>query len=82
MSGRMQRTNEERRFLHDGEGAVVGVRFWLRHSVELLLWAENNTRQCLIFAATELTYADVCGGILFWLLLFWGIFYTRNNCGY
>lgn len=24
MSGRMQRTNEEREFLHDGEGALVG----------------------------------------------------------
>ena len=82
MSGRMQRTNEERRFLHDSEGALVGIRLWLRHYVELLLGAETNTRQRLIFAGTELTYADVSGGILFWLLLFWGIFYTRKTCGY
>lgn len=68
MSSRRQRTKEERQFLQDGEGAVVDVTLRHRHSAEPLLWAETSTRQRLIFAGTELTYVDVHGSILFWLL--------------
>ena len=82
MLGRMQRTNKERPFLQDGEGAIVGVGPWLRHSVELLLCTQTNTRQRLVFAGTELTYVDGCGGILYWLLLSWDMFYTRGTCGF
>lgn len=35
--GRMQRTNKGGQFYKMGEGAIVGVGPWLRHSVELLL---------------------------------------------
>jgi len=55
VASRRQRTNEERQFLQDGEGAVVGVGLWHRHSVEPLLCTETSTRQRLIFADTELT---------------------------
>lgn len=58
----MQRTNEARRFLQDGEGAIVSVGFWHRHSAELQLWAETNTRQRFTCAGTELTYVGVCAG--------------------
>lgn len=60
-SGRMQGTNEERRFLQDREGAIVSVGLWHGHTLELLLWAETNARQRLVCAATELTY--VCAGV-------------------
>lgn len=37
MSARMQRANEERQFLQDGEGAIIGAGLWYWHSVEPLL---------------------------------------------
>ena len=82
MLGRTQRTNKERPFLQDGEGAIVGVGPWLGHSGELLLCAQTNARQRLIFAGTELTYVDGCGGILSWLLPSWYMFYNRGTFGF
>lgn len=32
ISSTRQRTNEKRQFLQDGEGAIVGVGLWHRHS--------------------------------------------------
>ena len=36
-TGRIQGTNEERRFLQDSEGAIVSVRLWHGHTLELPL---------------------------------------------
>ena len=44
VSSRRQGTNEKRQFLQDGEGVVVRVGLWHRHSAEPLLWAETSTR--------------------------------------
>lgn len=64
MSGRMQRRNEEREFLHDGERAVVAVGHELRHSAQPLLWTETCARQRPICAGTQLADVRASGSTL------------------